>query len=237
MKFSDKAINAYADGELQNHEKAEFENALQKDPELQLALNNVYETKKQLHNAYKHTENHDNTHKKNTINSRVASYAIILLLTFSGGWISSDLIHNTSHIKAQQASISSQQINTPVYKQGKYIIHINKHDDDMFKKTLNKIESLLTSNEQMNNQLELEIVANAGGLDLLRVGATPYTHKIQQLIKDYPNIKFIACANAIERLQEQGMQPNLIKAVRHDTTTAIDQVIRRVHDGWTYIKV
>ncbi len=236
MKFSDKKINAYADGELRNHEKAEFEDALQKDPALKLALNNAYTLKKQLQGVYKNTIKHEIARRKNTINARVASYAIILLLTFSGGWISSDLIH-TGHIKTQQASTPEQQINAPTHQQGKYIIHVNKHDDDMFKKTLNKIETLLASNEQVSNQLELEIIANAGGLDLLRVGATPYTQKIQQLINDYPNIKFIACANAIERLQEQGKQPNLIKAVYHNSTTAIDQIIRRVHDGWTYIKV
>ena len=84
--------------------------------------------------------------------------------------------------------------------------------------------------------IELEVIANAGGLDLFREEASPYAMRIQQLSEQYPNVKFIACTNAIERLREKGIEPHLIKSV-HRGPTALDQVVKRMNDGWTYIKI
>ncbi|VAW57496.1 hypothetical protein MNBD_GAMMA07-2636 [hydrothermal vent metagenome] len=236
MKYSDETINAYADNHLLGQEKVDFENALQNDPALQLALNNIYTLKQQVHGAYKNIESAEALKPAKTYNMQIATYAAILLLTFSGGWISSNLF-NTDHTKIGQVNLSTKNAHIINHKYGKYIIHIGKRDDNKFKRTLNQVEALLAQNKNNSKNLELEIIANADGLDLLRVGATPYSNRVKRLITNYSNIKFIACANALERLQKQGIAPNLIKSVRHSNITAIDQVIRRVNDGWTYIKI
>jgi len=236
VKFSDEKINAYADNELHGQEKNDFEKALQSDPKLQFALNNTYTLKKQILNTYKtaHTTNEIKAHPLK--NMQLATYAIILLLTFSSGWISSDLVHAPG-TTTQQTNAHPDNTQAITDKSGKYIIHVDKHDDNKFRKTLDQIEILLTQEKSKSEPVELEIIANAGGLDLFRVGLTPYTNQIQQIIANHPNVKFIACANAIERLLGQGKKPNLISAVQHGKITAIDQVIKRVNDGWTYIKI
>jgi len=235
VNFSDEKINAYADNELQGQEKNAFETALKNSPELQLALNDTYALKKQIRETYKNIQT-VNTTKNKTTYMQLGAYAAILLLTFSGGWISSDLLHTTHE---QQNLTHTTTINNSKIKhqQGKYIIHIGRRDDKKFRQTLHQVDTLLAQNKNNMSQLQLEIIANAGGLDLLRTNATPYTERIKQLIANYPNVTFIACANAIDRLQEQNKTLDLINAVQHGPATAIDQVIRRVNEGWTYIKI
>jgi intracellular sulfur oxidation DsrE/DsrF family protein len=119
---------------------------------------------------------------------------------------------------------------------GKYILHISVRDKKKFKQTLDQAEALMANYRNTDQGIELEIIANAGGLDLFREDVSPYAQRVKQLRQRYPNIKFVACSNAIERLREQGIEPKLINSV-HQGATAIDQVVKRIHQGWSYIKI
>ncbi|RDH82921.1 MAG: hypothetical protein DIZ80_11685 [endosymbiont of Galathealinum brachiosum] len=232
MKFSNEIINAYADGELQGGEKIEFEKVLHNDDELQQELDDLYALKAQLHNAYKNVELPVRQQYASG-RARYAMYAALLLLTFSGGWFSGEMINNSSIAKIESFDPAMKVITE---QPGKYILHISVHDKNKFKQTLDQAEMLMASYKNKGQNIELEILANSGGLDLFREDATPYTHRVKQLSKDYPNIRFIACSNAIQNLREKGLEPKLINTV-HQGSTAIDQVVKRVHQGWSYIKI
>jgi len=233
MKFSNEIINAYADGELQGTEKTDFERVLQNDIELQHTLDELYALKLQLQHAYKNIEPPAKPQYASG-NYRVAAYAVFLLLAFSGGWISSDRMHNEPGMLETASLSPSMQVIAE--QPGKYILHISVRDKGKFKQTLDQAEALLANYENTNQNIELEVIANAGGLDLFREDASPYAQRVKHLSNEYPNIKFIACSNAVERLREQGIEPELINAV-HEGATAIDQVVLRIHDGWSYIKI
>ena len=234
MKFSDEMISAYADGELEGSEKAEFEAALKHDVELQRALSDIHELKTQLQQAYQELKPPVQQAEK-TGSYRMLAYASFLFVAFTTGWISSDLMHPRS--ATESADLFAQGVRAVEQKPGKYILHISKRDEKKFRKTLQEAEALLSHYQGKRKDIELEIIANAGGLDLFRSGATPYTEQVRQLAEHYPNIKLIACANAIERLREKGIEPDLINAVHQGPVTAIDQVVKRINEGWTYIKI
>ncbi|VAW67221.1 hypothetical protein MNBD_GAMMA09-3070 [hydrothermal vent metagenome] len=235
MNFSDEMINAYADGELQGGEKLEFEHELQNDPQLQHTIADLKALKLQLSHAYKNIDAPERAQLKAT-NYRMLAYAAFLIVAFGSGWISSDFMH-TPRVPAEQAGLFAQGVQAVSAKPGKYILHIGLRDDGKFRKTLDEAESLLKKYKNNQQDIELEIIANAGGLDLFRVGATPYSDRVRQLGIRYPNIKFIACSNAIQRLKEKGIEPTLLAAVYQGPVTAIDQVVKRVNEGWTYIKI
>ncbi len=233
MKFSDEMISAYADGELQGSEKTEFENELQNDFELQQALNDLYALKAQLKQTYQHVQPPVKPQYTKS-NYRVAAYAAFLLLTFAVGWLGGDRMHVQNESMAQASLNPGMRMIAE--QPGKYILHISVRDKSKFKQTLDQAESLMASYRNKDQNIELEIIANAGGLDLFREDVSPYADRVKQLRVDYPSIKFIACSNAIDRLREQGLEPDLINSV-HQGTTAIDQVVKRVHQGWSYIKI
>ncbi|HED32955.1 MAG TPA: hypothetical protein ENJ08_01875 [Gammaproteobacteria bacterium] len=239
MKFSDEMISAYADGELQGNEKIEFESALQVDAQLRQSLDNVLILKLQLKDTYKGVDPVERDLPAVT-NYRFVAYMAFLIVAFGGGWISSDLMHTsgTWQMGAFVNGVSGQRgTGTAAEKTGKYILHIGQRDNTRFRKTLDEAEALMAQYKNNPQGIELEIIANAGGLDLFREGATPYAERVKKISILYPDIKFIACANAIERLRERGIEPDLINAVHHGSATAIDQVVKRVNEGWTYIKI
>ena len=234
MKFSDEMISAYADGELQGGEKAEFESVLEHDIELQQALAHVNGLKLQLHEAYHQVEVPAHVQHK-TFGRRMASYAMLLVLVFGSGWMSGDLMHAPSS-PVLQAALQAENMSSVSDGTGKYILHIGTHDNAKFKRALDEVEVLLVNYSQNKKPVELEVIANAGGLNLLRNDGSPFAQKVKQISEKYPNVKFIACTNAIERLREQGIEPNLINAV-HKGPTALDQVVKRMNEGWTYVKI
>ena len=234
MKFSDEMINAYADGELLGSEKTEFENALQNDVELQQVLNNVHLLKAQLREAYKEVELPAQEISQ-PVNYRIASYVALLFFAFAGGWIGGGQMHGSASALQKTAQLM-QDTTAVVDAGGRYILHIGTNDHDKFKRTLDEAEALLANYRGNNRSIELEVIANAGGLDLFLENASPYVQRVRHLSSQYPNIKFIACENAIKRLKERGVEASLINTV-HRGETALDQVVKRMNEGWTYIKI
>ena len=234
MKFSDEMISAYADGELQGGEKTEFESVLEHDIELQQALAHVNGLKLQLHEAYHQIEIPAHVQQK-TLGKRMAAYAMLLMLVFGSGWMSGDLMHEQSS-PVLQAALQSENASPVTDKVGRYILHIGTHDNAKFKRALDEVEVLLVNYSSSKIPVELEVIANAGGLNLLRNDGSAFAQKVKRISEQYPNVKFIACSNAIERLREQGIEPNLINTVRKGPT-ALDQVVRRMNEGWTYVKI
>lgn len=238
MNFSNEIINAYVDGELQGSEKESFELELKNDIELSSAVEDLMALKHQLQHAYGSLTAPQKV-PVNTVKYKYAMYAAFLLITFSIGWVGGGMQSNSIHNIANNSVVLSMNKLNPdviVHQPGKYILHIGHNGDANFKKTLDQAEALMLKYKNSGFNIELEIVANAGGLNLFVEGASPYTQRVKKLREDYPNIKFIACSNAIERLREKGIEPHLINSV-HQGVAAIDQVVKRINQGWTYMKI
>lgn len=236
MRFSEDMINAYADGELQGSEKAEFEAALRADFELQCALDEVLQLKRNLREAYLHVDVPTPVQTQTaSVKYRVAGYMALFALVFSSGWLSSDFIHKPATV-SEQLTLLAPSASSHSVALNKYILHIGSKDNVKFKHALDEAEALLVKNQHNQQSFELEVIANAGGLDLLREGGSPYSARVKQLSKEYPNIRFIACSNAVERLREQGIEANLINTV-YQGPTALDQVVLRMSEGWSYVKI
>lgn len=127
------------------------------------------------------------------------------------------------------AQLSSQTQNTK-----QIVLHIGDSDPKHFATTLAYAERFLQQHRREG--VQVEVVANAGGLDLLRKDVSPYQRRVLELMAVYDNIDFIACANSIHNLRRQGITPDLIPDVKMGTT-AVDHIVQRVLQGWTYIKM
>lgn len=115
----------------------------------------------------------------------------------------------------------------------KIILHISESDPIQFETTLTYTEKFLDKHRD-SGKAQIEIVANAGGIDLLREGY-PLSDKVASMMEKYDNLTFVACTNAINRLRAQGIEPSIIKTVETEKA-ALMHIIERVQNGWTYIK-
>lgn len=114
------------------------------------------------------------------------------------------------------------------------VLHISESDPKQFAAVLSYIRSFLKTHPAGSGQIA--VVANAGGLNLLRAGVSPYEREVRELTLAHPNVHFIACANSIRALRRHGVRPTFLRNV--DTSKpALDQIIALVQAGWTYVKV
>ena len=116
----------------------------------------------------------------------------------------------------------------------KVILHIDSADTDKLQKVLDYAELLL--DDYKRNNIKVEVIANAGGVNLFRSDVSPYQQRLKKLSTSYDNLRLIACSNTIARIRERGEKPILIPEA-HIGPTAIDHIVGRLKQGWTYKKI
>jgi len=115
------------------------------------------------------------------------------------------------------------------------LVHVSSGSRETLATALDEVEDLLRSARSAGRKIEVEIVANSSGLDLLRVNASPYLARVAALRREYPNLSFVACHQTIERLREKGVAVELLPGVQV-APSALDQVVKRLQRGWVYIR-
>lgn len=99
---------------------------------------------------------------------------------------------------------------------------------------LDEVEGLLRSARAERRAIEVEIVANSSGLDLL-ADASPYARRVAALRKEYPNLGLVACGQTIARRRAGGLEVNLVPGTAI-APSALEQVIERLRSGWIYVR-
>jgi intracellular sulfur oxidation DsrE/DsrF family protein len=135
------------------------------------------------------------------------------------------------HKHAEFAQIDASVIQQ---KTDRILLHVSESSVEQFAVALDYAEKFLQEHEAKGGQIA--VVANAGGLDLMRVGISPFEQKVRYMMKKYSNMYFIACANSVRALEEEGVQVKLINNISVEKP-ALDHIIDYVQKGWTYKKV
>jgi len=115
------------------------------------------------------------------------------------------------------------------------LVHVSSARRDEVGAALDGIEALLRDARAGNRHIAIEVIANIGGIDVLRADVSGHAARIAALRADYPELTFIACGQTLARLRERGTDVQLLPGVQV-TTSALDQVVRRLHDGWLYVR-
>ncbi len=84
--------------------------------------------------------------------------------------------------------------------------------------------------------IEVELVANRGGLKMLRSDTSPHADRIARLRAEHPNLALIACGQTIERLRDSGVEVRLLPGTRV-VSSALDQIVTRMSEGWNYVRI
>lgn len=114
------------------------------------------------------------------------------------------------------------------------LLHLDEAGKDKFAAVLDYAEKFLADHAARGAQVE--VVANAAGIDLMRADKSPFAQRVEALQKEYRNLHFIACANAIRNLRNEGVKVTMLRGV-HSGETAIDHIVDRLQHGWRYVKV
>jgi intracellular sulfur oxidation DsrE/DsrF family protein len=116
------------------------------------------------------------------------------------------------------------------------VLHLATDDGQRVSDALAKIDRFVGQQQSQGfRRVQVEIVANGRGLDLLRIAHTPYEAKVKQLARD-DYVTILACRQAVQRLRERGVTVDLIPEADL-AASALDRIIQRLREGWVYVKV
>lgn len=230
-------INAYLDGELTLEEREHLLDRMASDSNLRAEICAQRTLKEQVRAAYDDLPrpNAGTRHRYvNTAWRQALAAGVLLVLGLSGGWLAHDRLDQPPVIErlaglpaGYQPVTLSEQVDTQ-----RVILHLDSSDPEHLSASLGVAERLL----QSRGQGQVELVVNSMGLDLLRQDRSPERARIERLAQSYPNLVFVACGQTVARLLREGQQVVLLPEARM-ASSAINEIMSRMRQGWVYVKM
>jgi intracellular sulfur oxidation DsrE/DsrF family protein len=239
---SSERVSAFVDGELDAAERERFLETMDADPELGEA---VHETRR-LQDLVRHAYNEPapapalrDAAGARRPRRRTATVAAVLGAGIAVGWLAHGQLQGATGIQEEQAfalHLESAGEQIPV-DAGGAIIHLSSADPGQINAALDRAEALVREYRDSRPGARVELLVNGAGLDLLRADTSPAAMRIRAMQHDYGNLTFMACRKALERFElTHGTQAHLL-----DGTTvapsALDQILTRLRQGWTYVHI
>jgi intracellular sulfur oxidation DsrE/DsrF family protein len=238
---SDELLNAFLDNELADTDRSKLFQAFEQDETLKTRACELHNLKELLQHAYPATPapasrpvKHQHIWRRMYIQG-VAASLMLLLFGGSSGWILSADATSKSYPRVTHL-IQTIQNNNIAGEPDKIIVQVSNSNPVRLKAALDESENLLETYQATKRPLQLEVIANGGGLDLLRAGISPYESRLAKMRAKYQNLHFYACNLTINALQNKGVKVRLLP----DTgiaTSAFDEINNRVRQGWDYVRV
>lgn len=230
--LDDQTLAAFVDGELDAPTSQAVIQAMERDADVRHRVYRLRRTKDLMKLGFgqahlRSTPERAARRAAHTLQWLAAAIGAVAILAATGMG-SYQLGRHAGLEYAQFAASSVRQ--TP----HRVILHISEFDPARFARTLDYAVEFVRAHRALGG--EVAVIANAGGIDLLRAGVSPYESRISDIIDEHDAIHFIACAAAINELRRKGVSPTFIDEV--DTRKpALDQIIEHVQAGWKYLKV
>ncbi len=115
------------------------------------------------------------------------------------------------------------------------LVHVASSRPDVVDPALQEVEDYLRDARAAGRPVKVEIVANSAGLNILRASTSSYAKRLEQLLAAYPNLTYVACNQTLDRLREKGAAVALLPGVKV-APTALDEIVKRLQEGWVYIR-
>jgi intracellular sulfur oxidation DsrE/DsrF family protein len=237
MKFliTDETLNAFVDQQLTPGEMEEMFEAARQDAELAQRICGVRQLKSMVKHAYDGIEPARPAQWGAGRARGLQALAAALLLGLGGliGWS----MHPSANILPPALAQSGGLMQASAQAEdNRYILHLDSDKPDRMEAVLDYADQILDNARKQGVDARLEIVANSYGLNLLRTGHTPYLERINALAHKHANLSFIACGQTVARFKREGQEVTLIKQAKV-APSAIGEVVGKMKEGWTYIRV
>jgi intracellular sulfur oxidation DsrE/DsrF family protein len=232
-KISEEQLNAFLDGELESEERSCLFNEAELSDDLDQRLCQQRKLKELVQHAYRDVpdpKRHLTGRRTRTglVGLAMAASLLLVIGVSAGMFI-------RGYLEPAQGTGGNISANNPhaVAAMENYILHVVSGEPEQMRLALQKAEELLSA-AGTGNPRQVEVVANEQGLNLLRSDVTPFSNEISALASD--KVIFYACSKAIQRLEEKGVDVQLVPEAIPGYT-ALDRVVIRMKDGWQYIKI
>lgn len=234
---SDEQLNAYIDGQLDLAERSRLLESLRDNPDYDrygCKLNKVHDLVRLTYQSEPIEQSPD---RPRLFSRRwLQGLAAMLLMGFGAllGWSGFHLSNPGSLIELARTvhMAPTDQSQQP----WRVMLHISSDQPRRFTILLNEVENLLQTRLRNQQAVEVEILANGKGLELIRNRNNPHAQRLKALQSRYRNLVVSACNETLTRLREEGKTVELLPQTRI-VSSALRQALTRQQQGWTYIRL
>lgn len=239
QNISDEYLNSFVDNQLGSAEKIKAFDAIRRDEKLKDRVCELSSLKSMMQHAYSLPQAHIQASAKPSYSGskqfQALAACLLLLLGGASGWLTHAWTSRESEHDIS-ATLQDTQQGIAIADTRKIIVHVSNSNPLRLKATLDETESLLETYKHANRQLQVEVIANKRGVDLLRTNVSAYEGRINLMQAKYPNLNFLVCGQTINKLQKKGES---VKLLPHTgvASSAAQQINMRLHQGWGYVRI
>jgi intracellular sulfur oxidation DsrE/DsrF family protein len=228
LNIDDALLNAFVDNQLDAEEKSVVLAAMEKDADIRERIYRLHNCKDWVRAGFDKAEpprdqrTRTQGNARRWLNTGIAAslmlMAVGLVSGLSGYWF------GERHSLAVVAKADPYRV----------LLHLDSDNQARFRAVLDYTENFLDTNAA--DGAAVELLVNASAINLIRSGVSPYEDRIRALAAKYPSLHVFACASTLSKLRDRGIEPKLILDVDAHST-AVEHVVERLREGWTYQKV
>ncbi|AOV16169.1 hypothetical protein BJI67_02990 [Acidihalobacter aeolianus] len=240
----DSRLHAYVDNELDVDDRAELLEGMYVDTDLRNQVCELRRVKDLVQQAYFVPPPPPSANRRASgfgqRRSLAACCAVLMLmvLSFAGGWLLHARDDAMTLLNDHLASLGAIQLKTADIGPGeppRVLLHVATDNPAKFAGTLQQASYLL--HKGGDDGIQVEVVANAGGLKLLEANAhSGFAKQVRDMMRKYPNLHFVACGITLHNLEAAGVPVDLIRHVRV-APSAVEEVVHRLRQGWMYVNL
>lgn len=239
--ISDETLHAFVDGELDVAESESLIARLRDDKDLAQRVCALRSLQSMVRLAYAEPpvagSRVQHAAPSRQFMQRCAFGCLILLAGLSSGWVMRGL--ESQAPSSAPAPFSSGFKTVSLAREAdpnRVLLHIDNGAPDKMQAVLDQAEHFLDEADRQGRSMQIEVIANSHGLSLLRAGISPYSDRIARMKQRHANLEFVACSQSIARFTHEGQKIVLLPTAR-TAPTAIGEIITRLQQGWTYVRV
>lgn len=239
---SDETLHAFIDGELDIPESERLIARMRTDAELSQRVCGLRSLQNMMKLAYSKPPGSSRGLRSRTrierFAQRCALACVMATAGLGGGWALRGGFESGTVAAADADHFERYQVVSLMRQPdpSRVILHLDNGAPERMLAVLDEAERLLDEAERQQRAVQLEVIANSRGVDLLRAGVSPYAERVARMQQRHANLHWVACGQSLARFANEGERVELLPSTR-TAPTAIGEIVTRLQQGWTYIRV
>jgi len=239
--FSDEILNAFIDEQLDHDEHAQIISALRYDEALTQRICDLQKTRSLVQLAFSkklvpaHQQPVLRSTKQRLWSKSIAASILIMVGVLSGWFAHQQMLPQNSLIELAKTVQHNQIINKN--EPWRVMFHVSHNEARRFNILLDETEYLLAQYKKNNKPIQVEILTNGKGVNLIKNETSLQAAKLQELKAKYSNLVVSACGKTLQRIKKQTGKNVTLLPDTEIVRSALHQVTQHQKQGWTYIRI
>ncbi len=240
--YTDEKLNLFIDDQLDTDEKDEIRHSILEDLSLRERVCQLKAVRELVGYAYESVpvsefESKNQQAGINRYRWKGIAASLLLAVGMFVGWVVNDTARSMQIASAADVFQYYKNSESIDRAERKIILHVTTGDIYAVKGALDEAEQLLASYREAGTPMKLDIVAYREGINMLRVGVSPYVKRIEDIVDNNDNVTLYACQRSIDKAEKKEGKHLVMMEKAVTDKTAQELISERLQKGWIYIKV